>query len=448
MEQIKQIWEESMNIIKEEIFDVSFETWIKPILPCGIEGNKFILQVENSLSKDVLEKRHLPVIRNAIKFVTKTDYEIVILTDKEQKAGGLQKLQTYSPAAEKKSSNEMARNLNPKYVFDSFVVGNSNRMAHAASLAVAESPAQAYNPLFLYGNSGLGKTHLMHSVGHFILDKDPTAKVLYVTSETFTNELINSIKNNNNEEFRNKYRNIDVLLIDDIQFISKKEGTQEEFFHTFNALYESNKQIIISSDRPPKEIKTLEDRLRSRFEWGLIADVQPPDYETRIAILRKKAERDKLVVPDDVMAYIAKNIASNIRELEGALTRIVAFATLTNQDISISLAETSLKDIFSEHTSAPLTPDLIQQIVAEHYNIRVEDIQGSKKPKAIAFPRQVSMYLCRKLLDISLPKIGDSFGGRDHTTVIHAISKIEKQLETDADLQKTILQLEKEIKEV
>ena len=231
------------------------------------------------------------------------------------------------------------------------------------------------------------------------------------------------------------------------QFISKKEGTQEEFFHTFNALYESNKQIIISSDRPPKEIKTLEDRLRSRFEWGLIADVQPPDYETRIAILKKKAERDNLTVPDDVMAYIAKNIASNIRELEGALTRIVAFATLTNQDISIALAENSLKDIFSENSATPLTPELIQQVVAEYYNIRVEDIQGSKKPKNIAFPRQVSMYLCRKLLDISLPKIGESFGGRDHTTVIYAISKIEKQLESDEGLQKTVHALEKEIKE-
>ena len=429
-------------MIEEETSPVSFATWIQPIVPCGIIGNKIILQVKESFLKEIIEKRHLPLIRTAIKMVTKNEYDIMITTEEEQNAGNLHNL-----AAEKPAENELARNLNPKYVFDSFVVGNSNRMAHAASLAVAESPAQAYNPLFLYGNSGLGKTHLMHSIGHFILDRNPQAKVLYVTSETFTNELINSIQNNKNEEFRNKYRNIDVLMIDDIQFISKKEGTQEEFFHTFNALYESNKQIIISSDRPPKEIKTLEDRLRSRFEWGLIADVQPPDYETRIAILKKKAERDNLTVPDDVMAYIAKNIASNIRELEGALTRIVAFATLTNQDISIALAENSLKDIFSENSATPLTPELIQQVVAEYYNIRVEDIQGSKKPKNIAFPRQVSMYLCRKLLDISLPKIGESFGGRDHTTVIYAISKIEKQLESDEGLQKTVHALEKEIKE-
>lgn len=440
--ELEQIWEEALKMIEEETSPVSFATWIQPIVPCGIIGNKIILQVKESFLKEIIEKRHLPLIRTAIKMVTKNEYDIMITTEEEQNAGNLHNL-----AAEKPTENELARNLNPKYVFDSFVVGNSNRMAHAASLAVAESPAQAYNPLFLYGNSGLGKTHLMHSIGHFILDRNPQAKVLYVTSETFTNELINSIQNNKNEEFRNKYRNIDVLMIDDIQFISKKEGTQEEFFHTFNALYESNKQIIISSDRPPKEIKTLEDRLRSRFEWGLIADVQPPDYETRIAILKKKAERDNLTVPDDVMAYIAKNIASNIRELEGALTRIVAFATLTNQDISIALAENSLKDIFSENSATPLTPELIQQVVAEYYNIRVEDIQGSKKPKNIAFPRQVSMYLCRKLLDISLPKIGESFGGRDHTTVIYAISKIEKQLESDEGLQKTVHALEKEIKE-
>ena len=440
--ELEQIWEEALKMIEEETSPVSFATWMQPIVPWGMSGNKIILQVKESFLKEIIEKRHLPLIRTAIKMVTKNEYDIMITTEEEQNAGNLHNL-----AAEKPAENELARNLNPKYVFDSFVVGNSNRMAHAASLAVAESPAQAYNPLFLYGNSGLGKTHLMHSIGHFILDRNPQAKVLYVTSETFTNELINSIQNNKNEEFRNKYRNIDVLMIDDIQFISKKEGTQEEFFHTFNALYESNKQIIISSDRPPKEIKTLEDRLRSRFEWGLIADVQPPDYETRIAILKKKAAQDNLTVPDDVMAYIAKNIASNIRELEGALTRIVAFATLTNQDISIALAENSLKDIFSENSATPLTPELIQQVVAEYYNIRVEDIQGSKKPKNIAFPRQVSMYLCRKLLDISLPKIGESFGGRDHTTVIYAISKIEKQLESDEGLQKTVHALEKEIKE-
>ncbi|MBR4014640.1 MAG: chromosomal replication initiator protein DnaA [Anaerotignum sp.] len=444
MEEIRQIWQDALKIMAGEISAVSFETWIEPAIPLRIEGDALVLQVENGFYKEMLEKRHLQLLRSAIRQAAKKEYDILILTEEEQKNGGVPKAVDLS---EKRQENDLARNLNPKYIFDSFVVGNGNRMAHAASLAVAESPAQAYNPLFLYGNSGLGKTHLMHSIAHFILEKNPTAKVLYVTSETFTNELILSIQNNKNEEFRNKYRNIDVLLIDDIQFISKKEGTQEEFFHTFNTLHGSNKQIIISSDRPPKEIKTLEDRLRSRFEWGLIADIQPPDYETRIAILRKKAEVDKLTVPDEVLEYIAKNIASNIRELEGALTRIVAFATLTNEEISISLAENSLKDIFNNHAAVPITPELIQEKVANHFNIRVEDIQGSKKPKNIAFPRQISMYLCRKLLDISLPKIGESFGGRDHTTVIHAISKIEKQLETDAALQKTVVLLEKEIKE-
>lgn len=444
MEEIRQIWQDALKIMAGEISAVSFETWIEPAIPLRIEGDALVLQVENGFYKEMLEKRHLQLLRSAIRQAAKKEYDILILTEEEQKNGGVPKAVDLS---EKRQENDLARNLNPKYIFDSFVVGNGNRMAHAASLAVAESPAQAYNPLFLYGNSGLGKTHLMHSIAHFILEKNPTAKVLYVTSETFTNELILSIQNNKNEEFRNKYRNIDVLLIDDIQFISKKEGTQEEFFHTFNALHGSNKQIIISSDRPPKEIKTLEDRLRSRFEWGLIADIQPPDYETRIAILRKKAEVDKLTVPDEVLEYIAKNIASNIRELEGALTRIVAFATLTNEEISISLAENSLKDIFNNHAAVPITPELIQEKVANYFNIRVEDIQGSKKPKNIAFPRQISMYLCRKLLDISLPKIGENFGGRDHTTVIHAISKIEKQLETDAELQKTVVLLEKEIKE-
>jgi len=442
MDQINSFWNAALKIIEEESSAVSYETWFLPAIPYGIHENRFMLKVDNPLAKDMLEKRYSSLIKNAVKQVTKKDYEIVILFGSENP-----RISESDTATAQKVNSTSIGNLNPKYIFNSFVVGNSNRMAHAASLAVAEAPAKSYNPLFLYGNSGLGKTHLMHSVAHFILDGKPEAKVLYVTSETFTNELILSIQNNKNEEFRNKYRNIDVLLIDDIQFISKKEGTQEEFFHTFNALYESSKQIIISSDRPPKEIKTLEDRLRSRFEMGLIADIQPPDYETRIAILRKKAERDNLIVPDDVLAYIAKNIASNIRELEGALTRIVAFATLTNQDISITLAENSLKDIFSENTSVPLSPHLIQEIVSAHFGIRIDEIKGIKKPKNIAFPRQISMYLCRKLLDISLPKIGESFGGRDHTTVIHAISKIEKQLETDMSLQNTILQLEKEIKE-
>lgn len=449
MDEIKQYWNRALKILEEESSSpVSFETWILPIVPYKIEENSFILKIKDDFYRDMIQKRYLSLIRSAVKTATNTEYKIKLITNAElPKELPPIPQKTIIPTTDTTETTSVDNNLNPRYIFSSFVVGNSNRMAHAASLAVAEAPAEAYNPLFLYGNSGLGKTHLMHSIAHYILDKNPSTKVLYVTSETFMNEFITAIQNNKNEEFRNKYRNIDVLLIDDIQFISKKEGTQEEFFHTFNALHESNKQIIISSDRPPKEIKILEDRLRTRFEWGLIADVQAPDYETRIAILRKKVDAERLPVGNDVLAFIAKSIVSNIRELEGALTRIVAYAALTNQTVSIQLAETALKDIFNENSSTQITANLIQQIVANYYNIHVEDIQGSKKTKTIAFPRQIAMYLCRKYLDISLPKIGEQFGGRDHTTVIYAVSKIEKSLKKDALLQQEISELEEQIKD-
>ncbi len=340
----------------------------------------------------------------------------------------------------------MSTMLNPKYTFDSFVIGNSNRFAHAASLAVAESPAKAYNPLFIYGGVGLGKTHLMHAIGHYILNNNPKSQVVYVSSEKFTNELINSIKDDKNVEFRNKYRNIDILLVDDIQFIAGKERTQEEFFHTFNALYEANKQIIISSDRPPKEIPTLEDRLRSRFEWGLIADIQAPDFETRMAILKKKADVEKLNIPNEVMVYIATKIKSNIRELEGALIRIVAFSSLTNKEISVDLASEALKDIISSKQTRQVTIDIIQEVVANYYNLKIEDLKSARRTRNIAFPRQIAMYLSRKLTDMSLPKIGEEFGGRDHTTVIHAYEKISNNLKKDESLQNAINELNKRIK--
>jgi chromosomal replication initiator protein len=335
--------------------------------------------------------------------------------------------------------------LNPKYTFDSFVIGNSNRFAHAASLAVAEAPAKAYNPLFIYGGVGLGKTHLMHAIGHYILQNNQKSKVVYVSSEKFTNELINSIKDDKNVDFRNKYRNIDVLLIDDIQFIAGKERTQEEFFHTFNALHESNKQIILSSDRPPKEIPTLEDRLRSRFEWGLIADIQAPDFETRMAILKKKADVENLNIPNEVMVYIATKIKSNIRELEGALIRIVAFSSLTNKDVSVELAAEALKDIISSKQSKQVTIDLIQDVVANYFNLKVDDLKSSRRTRNVAFPRQIAMYLSRKLTDMSLPKIGEEFGGRDHTTVIHAYEKISTNLKVDESLQNAVNDLAKRI---
>lgn len=341
----------------------------------------------------------------------------------------------------------MSATLNPKYTFDSFVIGNSNRFAHAASLAVAESPAKAYNPLFVYGGVGLGKTHLMHAIGHYILQNNPKSKVVYVSSEKFTNELINSIKDDKNVEFRNKYRNVDVLLIDDIQFIAGKDATQQEFFHTFNALHEANKQIILSSDRPPKEIPTLEDRLRSRFEWGLIADIQPPDFETRIAILKKKADVEGLNIPHDVMVYIATKIKSNIRELEGALIRITAYSSLTNKEISVDLAAEALKDIISNKPSKQVTIDLIQDVVANYYNLRVEDFKSQRRTRNVAYPRQIAMYLCRKLTDTSLPKIGEEFGGRDHTTVIHAYEKISEALKEDEALQEAINEITKKIQQ-
>ena len=438
---LTELWQKSLEILRQEIAPVSFETWIVPIKPIAVSNSTVIVKIDDSFIKNTVETKYYNLIENTIKHLMGSNYKIAI-TETEN-INTEEKAQSNKP---EKQKSEFESNLNPKYVFSTFVVGNSNRLAHAAALAVAESPATAYNPFFLYGGVGLGKTHLMHSIAHYILENNPNAKVLYVSCEKFTNELINSIRDDKNEEFRRKYRNIDVLLIDDIQFISQKERTQEEFFHTFNALYDAHKQIIISSDRPPKEIKTLEERLRSRFEWGLIADINPPDYETRIAILKKKAENDNIVVNDEVYEYIAKNIVSNIRELEGALTRVVAYSQLTQEKISKSLAENALKDIFSDQAAIEVTPDRIQEVVAAYYNIRPEDITGSKRSSNIAYPRQIAMYLTRRMLDISLPKIGESFGGRDHTTVIHAINKIDDNLKKDKNLQSVIFELENRIK--
>ncbi|MGH4137478.1 chromosomal replication initiator protein DnaA [Clostridium sp.] len=444
--QIKDIWEKTLNIIKGELTEVSFNTWIKSIEPMALDNNNFKLGVPNNFTKDILENRYKDLIMNAVKLITSKTYKIEFFILSEEVA----EIETPKAKRETERNNllindEMSATLNPKYTFDSFVIGNSNRFAHAASLAVAESPAKAYNPLFIYGGVGLGKTHLMHAIGHYILSNNPKSKVVYVSSEKFTNELINSIKDDKNVEFRNKYRNVDVLLIDDIQFIAGKERTQEEFFHTFNDLHEANKQIILSSDRPPKEIPTLEDRLRSRFEWGLIADIQPPDFETRIAILKKKADVENLNIPNDVLVYIATKIKSNIRELEGALIRIVAFSSLTNKEIGIDLASEALKDIISSRNSKQVTIELIQDIVSSYFNLKVEDFKSSRRTRNITFPRQIAMYLCRKLTDMSLPKIGEEFGGRDHTTVIHACEKISNGLKEDENLQDNIAELTKKI---
>src|SRR5690554_6146778 len=434
------IWEKTLEIIKSELTEVSFNTWLKTIEPISYQDNQIVLGVPNVFTKGILEARYIVLISNALKEVTgeQINVKFSIPTDEIQK-------EVYQDQEKSFSGNVPSANLIPKYTFETFVIGNSNRFAHAASLAVAEAPAKAYNPLFIYGGVGLGKTHLMHAIGHYILNQNPRAKVMYVSSEKFTNELINSIRDDKNVEFRNRYRNIDVLLVDDIQFIAGKESTQEEFFHTFNALHDSNKQIIISSDRPPKEIPTLEDRLRSRFEWGLITDIQAPDLETRIAILRKKANVENLEIPNEVMQFIATKIQSNIRELEGALIRIVAYSSLTGQEISVDLANEALKDIISSISPKKVTVKIIKEIVGDYYNIRIDDFNSKKRTRAIAFPRQIAMYISRELTDLSLPKVGEEFGGRDHSTVIHACEKIAKDIKEDINLKNTIDQIIKQI---
>ena len=418
---LKSLWEKTLNIIKGEMSEVSFNTWIKSCEPISISSNIIRISVPNSFTQDILEKRYKDLVVNSIEAACSKVYtvEFMVASDIQEAEEKEEKKSKIDDRGSITVNDEMSSLLNPKYTFASFVIGNSNRFAHAASLAVAESPAKAYNPLFIYGGVGLGKTHLMHAIGHYVLQNNSNAKVVYVSSEKFTNELINAIRDDKNEEFRNKYRNVDILLIDDIQFIAGKERTQEEFFHTFNALHDANKQIILSSDRPPKEIPTLEDRLRSRFEWGLIADIQAPDFETRMAILKKKADVEKLNVANEVMVYIATKIKSNIRELEGALIRIVAYRNVTI--------------------------DVIQDVVAGYFNLRIEDLKSQRRTRNVAYPRQIAMYLSRKLTDMSLPKIGEEFGGRDHTTVIHAYEKISDSLNTDESLQHTVNDITKKL---
>ncbi len=444
---LKSLWEKTLNIIKGEMSEVSFNTWIKSCEPLSISSNTIKISVPNSFTQDILEKRYKDLVVNSIEAACSKVYNVdfIVASDIQEVDEKEEKNNQNDDKSSVNVNDEMSSTLNPKYTFDSFVIGNSNRFAHAASLAVAEAPAKAYNPLFIYGGVGLGKTHLMHAIGHYVLQNNSNAKVVYVSSEKFTNELINAIRDDRNEEFRNKYRNVDILLIDDVQFIAGKERTQEEFFHTFNELHDANKQIILSSDRPPKEIPTLEDRLRSRFEWGLIADIQAPDFETRMAILKKKADVEKLNVANEVMVYIATKIKSNIRELEGALIRIVAYSSLTNRPITVELASEALKDIISNKQNKNITIDVIQDVVAGYFNLRIEDLKSQRRTRNVAYPRQIAMYLSRKLTDMSLPKIGEEFGGRDHTTVIHAYEKISDALNTDESLQHTVNDITKKL---
>ena len=503
-----EIWELALKNLEKVFIKPLFDTWIKSTIPLSLTETTIEIGTPKQFVKEWLETRYVPVIKTAVAAAAQRPMEVIftnmdVASDNSEQSidipaislpadcrapvpsfpetsvptiNNLEEVKTSLLTAKPKPLEtinipaniapsppspprpaivqqpvynnhppDINTVLNPKYVFSSFVIGNSNRFAHAASLAVAESPAEVYNPFFIYGGVGLGKTHLMHAIGHRIKETNPNMKVVYISSEKFTNELINSFRDNNTESFRQRYRNIDVLLVDDIQFLSNKERTQEEFFHTFNTLHEANKQIIISSDRAPREIQTLEDRLRSRFEWGLITDIQAPDLETRIAILRKKAMLENLNIPNEVMVYIATRIDNNIRELEGALIRVIAYASLHNHAIDIDITNDALKDIFPNGGLKQITTDLIKEIVASHFKIKLEELAAKKRTRNITYPRQIAMYLCRELTENSLPKIGEIFGGRDHTTVIHAHDKISRERNDDAKLNQTIKELVKKI---
>ena len=470
---LADIWQEMLQRMAQEFSSRVFETWLKSAMPLSISENRFEIGVPKKFVKEWIEENYAVRMQQMLEEISGKPLQLLItnldIKDEEepitvpaptaksenQPTAGTAEQAAATPveaavveeAEAVAAPDEPSALLNPKYTFESFVIGNSNRFAHAAALAVAEVPAKVYNPLFLYGGVGLGKTHLMHAIGNRIQQNHPYLKVLYISSEKFTNELINSILHGNPEAFRQKYRNIDCLLVDDIQFLSKKEHTQEEFFHTFNTLHDANKQIIISSDRPPKEIPTLEDRLRSRFEWGLITDIQPPDLETRIAILRKKAMVENITIPNEIMVYIASRIDNNIRELEGALIRVTAFASLRKEPLTLDMATEALKGLLADDAGRPVTIDKIKEIVASYFRIKLDELIAKKRTRNVAYPRQIAMYLARDLTDSSLPRIGEVFGGRDHTTVIHACEKITKERNEDAKLDQTIKELTKRIQQ-
>ena len=447
---LAEIWVKCTDKFKESANEKVFDVWIKPIIPLEVTDDYYKVAVKNTFFKTMLEENYAPVIEGILSSIMNKNIRLVIetmddafsITDTPTLKTEQQEL--FPKAATSQRSVEappLESNLNPKFVFETFVIGNSNRFAHAAAQCVANDPVNSYNPLFLWGGVGLGKTHLMHAIGNRIKQNNPSMKVLYTTSEKFTNEIINSIQNKTTEAFRQKYRNIDCLIIDDIQFLKGKEQTQVEFFHTFNALKDANKQIIISSDRPPRELETLEDRLRSRFDQGLTADIQAPDLETRMAILRAKAASDNIQLPNDVTTLLATNIATNIREIEGAYTKIVAYTSLMGMPITVETAQKVLTDMGNTIKTRTITFEGITKVVAEHYNIKQDELFNKKRTQNIAHPRQVAMYLCRELADLSYPKIGELFGGRDHTTVIHAYEKISKNKNTNLSLQNEIQEM-------
>ncbi|MFS8664274.1 MAG: chromosomal replication initiator protein DnaA [Limnochordales bacterium] len=485
-EQLTPIWSEAVNRLAEDLDDKSFAIWLRQAKPLYLDGGRLVVQMPNVWARDWVQVRYRSALQAALRAVSGTEWDLHFVTPggyppeappapaaaplsgarpgpfpgptapgvplaSEPGANGHPPARAAAgppranPAPRPEPADDYQIPLNPRYTFDSFVVGPSNRFAHAACLAVAEAPAEAYNPLFIYGGVGLGKTHLMQAIAQHSRTYHPHRRVVYVSSETFTNELINALQHKAMPAFRAKYRSVDILLIDDIQFIAGKESTQEEFFHTFNALFEVNKQIVISSDRPPREIPHLEERLRSRFEWGLAADVQPPDFETRTAIIRKKAADEGLNVPQDVLLYIAQQAQSNIRELEGALTRVVAYARAIGRPLTVELAAEALKDLLPAQQPQPISIAAIQQCVARYFGLRTSDLISKSRSRNIAFPRQIAMYLARILTDASLPAIGEEFGGRDHTTVLHACEKIKAQLATDPSLAATLKELQAQI---
>lgn len=431
---LAEIWVRCKDKLKESFNEKVFNVWIKPIMPLEVTDTYYKVAVKNDFFKTMLEENYAQVIEGVLAGIMSKNIKLIIET-MDNGSSGSEAAEEMPAVPAKREQQQLFNentsvqqpdesNLNPKYVFETFVIGNSNRFAHAAAQAVANDPAHAYNPLFLYGGVGLGKTHLMHAIGNRIKQNNPSMKVLYTSSEKFTNEIINSIQNKTTEAFRQKYRNIDCLIIDDIQFLKGKEQTQVEFFHTFNALKDADKQIIISSDRPPREIETLEDRLRSRFDQGLTADIQTPDLETRMAILRTKAASDNIVLPTEVITLLATNIATNIREIEGAYNKIVAYTSLMHMPITEKTAQKVLSDMGNDIKTRTITYEGIIKVVADHYNVKQDELFNKKRTQNIAFPRQVAMYLCRELADLSYPRIGELFGGRDHTTVIHAYEKI------------------------
>mgnify|MGYP001199668205 CR=1 FL=1 len=447
---VEKNWNQILNKMKQEYCssNIAYNTWVAPLTVYEVKDNTVYILVKLKASLEHIEEKYLLPFKVCIAEITGVEYEVAFVTEN---TAVIQEKKDIAVKNTRVNAIYEKANLNPKYTFDTFVVGSNNRFAHAASVAVAESPGESYNPLFLYGGVGLGKTHLMHSVAHYILKHDPSKKVLYVTSETFTNELIEALKvgKNGNEmamtSFREKYRNNDVLLIDDIQFIIGKESTQEEFFHTFNTLQTQGKQIILTSDKPPKEMETLEERIRSRFEWGLMADIGTPDYETRMAILRKKAETDNFDIDDDILNYIASNISSNIRELEGALNKLLAFHNLEHTHITMDIAERELSNIITPDKPREITAQLIIEVVSEHFHISVDQMISKTRSSEIARPRQIAMYLCKTMTSDSLDVIGQLLGGRDHSTIIHGIKKVTKDYEENDSTRTLIETIKKKI---